>query len=444
MTGKMKTPDSDEDVVELAAFVHTMSGGKIKDCTNEMAFDVQSKRVKFGTFAVMAKAGELWGCVNNADVTIKMDIKSFTSGNVPAYGAGLIAACEDPEDIINITGCTNNGDVVITLDNNKSGISKAGFAGIIGFVSGAVTDKYPKLVDCTNNGHVSLAFVTPYIGIAKAQYSVGGIVGFSASLEESATDKSGKAIPVGYSWISDTDADHSYICLENCMNTGNIRNNTTSAGSSEEYQVKVYTGGIAGTLIGLKGKHAEVRNCRNTGSVVPHTVEDGGIRYGRSTICGVCGGLLGLGGYVDITGGEVNASVGTAGNYSFAVAGVMGVAISKFLIDGLDVNTSIQKATSYYSPSEHALAFTNMTDKINTDLGGSVISNCRFAGSLTISTNKSVKTVQYPTIIAEPAAAEEVNYITTANYSANLYPATYTKGGVTCNGNSYWSNPSQQ
>ena len=147
---------------------------------------------------------------------------------------------------------------------------------------------------------------------------------------------------------------------------------------------------------------------------------------------------------MNITGGEVNASIGTAGNYSFAVAGVMGVAISKFLIDGLDVNTSIQKATSYYSPSEHALAFTNMTDKINTDLGGSVISNCRFAGSLTISTNTSVKTVTYPTIIAEPAAAEEVNYITTANYSANLYPATYTKGGVTCNGNSYWSNPSQQ
>lgn len=444
MKGKMKTPDSDEDVVELAAFVHTMSGGKIEDCTNEMAFDVQSKRVKFGTFAVMAKAGELWGCVNNADVTIKMDIKSFKSGNVPAYGAGLIAACEDPEDIINITGCTNNGDVVITLDNNKSGISKAGFAGIIGFVSGAVTDKYPKLVDCTNNGHVSLSFVTPYTGIAKAQYSVGGIVGFSASLEESATDNSGKAIPVGYSWISDNDADHSYICLENCMNTGNIRNNTTSAGSSEEYQVKVYTGGIAGTLIGLKGKHAEVRNCRNTGSVVPHTVEDGGIRYGRSTICGVCGGLLGLGGYVDITGGEVNASVGTVGNYSFAVAGVMGVAISKFLIDGLDVNTSIQKATSYYSPSEHALAFTNMTAKINTDLGGSVISNCRFAGSLTISTNNSVKTAEYPKTIEAPAAAEKVNYITTANYSANLYPETYTKGGVTCNGNSYWSNPSQQ
>ena len=146
---------------------------------------------------------------------------------------------------------------------------------------------------------------------------------------------------------------------------------------------------------------------------------------------------------MDITGGEVNASVGTAGNYSFAVAGVMGVAISKFLIDGLDVNTSIQKATSYYSLSEHALAFTNMTEKIKTDLAGSVISNCRFAGSLNISANEKVKTVTHPNIIAEPAAAE-VTYITTANYSANLYPATYTKGGVTCNGNSYWSNPSQQ
>ena len=443
MAGQMKTPDATKDSVEVSAFVHTISGGKIEDCVNEMVFKVDSKGVKFGTFAVMAKAGELWGCVNNADVTIKMDIKSFTSGYFPAYGAGLIAACEDPEDIINITGCTNNGDVVITLDNNKSGISKAGFAGIIGYVSGAVADKYPKLVDCTNNGHVSLSFVTPDVGITKTQYSVGGIVGFSASLEKSAADNDEKPIPVGYSWISDTDADHSYIYLENCMNTGNIRNNTTSAGKSEEYQVKVYTGGIAGTLIGLKGTHAEVRNCRNTGSVVPHTVEDGGIRYGRSTICGVCGGLLGLGGYVDITGGEVNASVGTAGNYSFAVAGVMGVAISKFLIDGLDVNTSIQKATSYYSLSEHALAFTNMTEKIKTDLAGSVISNCRFAGSLNISANEKVKTVTHPNIIAEPAAAE-VTYITTANYSANLYPATYTKGGVTCNGNSYWSNPSQQ
>ena len=443
MAGEMKTPDATKPLVEVAAFVHTISGGKMEDCVNEMAFNVESCRVIFGTFARTFSGGELNRCVNNADMTIRMDLTSHAGldmkkDDFKSFGGGLVATCFEPSSgCPQFNGCVNNGDLNISVRTAALGLARNGFAGILGYVSIKNRDCYPILTDCTNNGDVTLSFEdTPG---RKIQYSVGGVVGLSAALMmETSTSP---ANDVKYGAISTT-ADHYYIKLENCTNTGRINNNAVSSVTSAEINTKVYTGGIAGTLLGSGTNHAKIINCKNTGEVVPYSVKAN--NYTRASICGVCGGFLGLGGYVDIEGGVMNAKVGTAESRSFAAAGVIGLAVGKFTVKNMSVNANISMIqSSDYTENNHALAVTNSTKVIKSDLAGSEILDCAFSGSfLTICSGK---------YNSNPVMPTEIKYVTAADFAADgtvtpgvLVSGSYTKGGITMTGNTYWSNVNEQ
>ena len=421
--------------VELAAFVHTVSGGSIEDCTNEMVFDVSAKTVVFGAFARTLSAGQIVRCVNNADMNIMMDVTKATTTElqtIKSFGGGLVATCFSPSALVLVEDCVNNGDVNVTIDaGTAAGVNRAGFAGIMGYVSGSTTEKYPKLVNCTNNGNVQLSFVENVSSRAKAQYSVGGIVGLAAGVAASASGLNTGALSAVDS------GKHCYMYLDSCTNTGRVQNNATSSGDSADPTIKIYTGGIAGTVIGLgEATPTKIINCINTGEVVPYSVKVN--PYQRAAICGVCGGFLGLGAYVDIEGGMMNASVGTAENHSFAAAGVIGLAWSKFSIKSLKVNANISRVQSTdHVADNHALAVTNSTSKIKTDLTGSVISDCSFAGSFFIGT-----TAKYTD---KPVVPTNVEYVTADDIlsGAKIVSASYTKGGITMENNVYWTESNQ-
>ena len=422
--------------VELAAFVHTVSGGSIEDCTNEMVFDVSAKTVVFGAFARTLSAGQIVRCVNNADMNIMMDVTKATTDDlktIKSFGGGLVATCFSPTALVLVEDCVNNGDVNVTIDaGTAAGVNRAGFAGIMGYVSGSTTEKYPKLVNCTNNGNVQLSFVENVTSRAKAQYSVGGIVGLAAGVAAST------ASGLNTGALSAVDSGkHCYMYLDSCTNTGRVQNNATSSGDSADPTIKIYTGGIAGTVIGLgESTPTKIINCVNTGEVVPYSVKVN--HYQRAAICGVCGGFLGLGAYVDIEGGMMNAKVGTAETHSFATAGVIGLAWSKFSIKSLKVNANISRVQSTdHTADNHALAVTNSSIKIKTDLTGSVISDCSFAGSFFIGT-----TAKYTD---KPVVPTNVEYVTADDIlsGAKIVSVSYTKGGITMENNVYWTESNQ-
>ena len=434
MAGTMRS-SSETANVELAAFVHTVSGGSIEDCTNEMVFDVSAKTVLFGAFARTLSAGQIVRCVNNADMTIMMDVTKATTDDlktIKSFGGGLVATCFSPTALVLVEDCVNNGDVNVTIDaGTAAGVNRAGYAGILGYVSGSTTENYPRLVNCTNNGNVQLSFVENVSSRAKAQYSVGGIVGLAAGVAASASGLNTGALSAVDS------GKHCYMYLDSCTNTGRVQNNATSSGDSADPTIKIYTGGIAGTVIGLgEATPTKIINCVNTGEVVPYSVKVN--PYQRAAICGVCGGFLGLGAYVDIEGGMMNAKVGTAETHSFATAGVIGLAWSKFSIKSLKVNANISRVQSTdHVADNHALAVTNSTSKIKTDLTGSVISDCSFAGSFFIGT-----TAKYTD---KPVVPTNVEYVTADDIlsGAKIVSVSYTKGGITIENNVYWTESNQ-
>ena len=429
LAGNLKYENLETSQIEVSSFVYTLSGGEIENCVNRMQFDVKARTVIFGSFARTITAGTMSGCVNEADMNIYMSVAENTAG-AKSFGGGLVATCFSPTGVSLLENCENRGNVTVTMkvdEDGKGGVGRAGFAGVLGYVSGATSEKYPKLINCTNSGQVKL--LSEGAAAVKTQYSVGGIVGLSAGLP-----KSLDGFTYQYSSL-DISATNCYLYMENCVNTGLIQNNATSSCGSAEYHGKIYTGGIAGTVLGIKENHAKIINCTNKGEVLPYTVNAD--PYYRAAVCGVCGGILGAGGNVDIEGGEVNAKIGSGKTHSFATAGVIGLALSKFSIKGLKVKADITRiAANDISPDDHALAVTNNTSKFKTDLSGSEISGCSFAGSFALSA-----TASYDTRNADntPVPPSEVVPVTETDIASGqkIVSASYTKGGITLKDNTF-------
>ena len=329
---------------------------------------------------------------------------------------------------------SNNGNLNISVKTAGLGLARAGFAGVLGYISLKSENYYPILKNCTNNGDVTFSFEDS--SNKQMQYSVGGIVGLSAALISTKSDT--PRSDVKYGAIS-TSTSHYHVQIENCTNSGRINNNATSnAAPASEINAKIYTGGIAGTLLGSSTNHAKIINCKNTGEVVPYSVKVN--PYSRASICEVCGGFLGLGGYVDIEGGVMNAKVGSAQSRSFATAGIIGLAAYKFSIKDMKVNANISMIQSddKYTRNNHALAVTNSTEILKTDLSGSEITGCQFAGSFLISCSGTYNSA--------PVIPTEITHVTADDFPAgtNVVSKSYTKGGITMSDNTYWSNVNAQ
>ena len=175
-----------------------------------------------------------------------------------------------------------------------------------------------------------------------------------------------------------------YLEIEDCVNSADLYNNSISRCGSHDIQKKVYTGGIAGAVFGQKEKPAVLTNCTDTGNIIPYIGP-----FVRQAFPAVCGGLVGIGGYLDITGGKVEATIGTDKAFTYALAGVIGTALTTFTISGVEVTVDILKVdTSSYSVDNHALAVT-CYEKIGAawkSVSGSKVEKCKFSGSYAVTT----------------------------------------------------------
>ena len=213
---------------------------------------------------------------------------------------------------------------------------------------------------------------------------VGGIVGIAANYSAE------------YHALSTPKVDNGMdVTLKDCDNSGDIRNDAYSNANLSSSNVKVYTGGLAGALIGKDAKRALVSGCTVSNcSLIPYDVVGGSDRAGY---CGVVGGMIGFGGYVDIENCESSPIIGTGRRQSVSFAGVLGFAMKPF-----SIKDSKFWAEGYFSrlqsyTNNRAVAavvpkyYYDVTDKKYKamspagDVSGSSLSNCQIGGLLNTS-----------------------------------------------------------
>ncbi len=361
------------EAAALVPFADVLEGGTLEYCTNKVNISIEScvADAAFAGFVKTAKGGTIRGCVNEGNISVVSDCSS-TSRSI--YGGGFVAMATDLSSQLLVNDCTNKGSIYVKVsvpvESMSLGAKDVGVGGIIGRIHSGDTDKYVKISDCTNEKELKLDCCEATSKAATYQYSLGGIVGLSASL-------------TGSKLVSPVSKDSYYLVVENCSNTAPLYHNSITRCGSGDIDSKIFTGGIAGALFGLKDNHAVISGCTNTGAVVPYI---GG--YYRQAFMSVCGGLVGVGGYLDITGGKVDAVVGSTGAFSFAQAGIIGTVLTTFSISGVEVSVDIQMAEAEkYTLDNYALAVTsNKIFKSSLmSLSGSKIEKCRFKGSFAIS-----------------------------------------------------------
>ena len=401
------------EVAALVPFVDVLDGGRLEKCPNKVNITIESctHDAAFAGFVKTAKGGTISGCVNEGNISVVSDC---LSGDRIAYGGGFVASVESLNAGFLIDDCNNNGAVTLKVLTDGTKSSKmSGIGGFIGRVASGDKEKFVTVKDCDNAGEIR-DDCTVTKKAPTRQYSLGGIVGVSAALLENGLLNN---------------ADGFYIVLEGCSNKAQLTNNMVSGAGSNVVDSKVNTGGIVGCVFGRTGNHALIKDCENTGDIVPYI----GV-YPRQPFSGVCGGLVGTGGLVDIQGGQVNAVIGTTQAFSYANAGIIGVVLKTFSITGVKVSADVRMVMAdTYTNDNFALAVTNHK-KITAawrKLSDSEITGCEFSGSYTVSLgyyNKDAVTI--------PAAGTPVS-ITEEDFNDFIVSKSYTGTDIKLSDNKY-------
>ena len=358
-----------------APFVKNLcAGAKLTNCTNEMnvKFNITSGPLYIGGIAaIMIKqdsgeetSTELTGCVNKGSIIGTGD---FTAANGTVAIGGIIgdirsAGGDVPYDAT-FKDCSNEGEInfapIPPANNTTTGMKLCGIGGIVGYIrSGQVLE----FENCDNTGDITLSakYMTNEKGMKAYAISMGGIIGFG-------TANSGS----GYQTTEGFD-----ISLVDCDNSGVLHNCGDNYSTSSETVNKVYTGGLAGSLMGLsKEAKATVKNCTNTGKIFTYDLVTGDqtVISARPAYNAVAGGLVGFGGNLDIQDCTITAQIGNGKRPMVAWGGVIGYVVAPFRVFNLnlELNGYYQRLSTYkYSRSVIA----NVPVKgITADIAGSTV-----------------------------------------------------------------------
>ena len=121
------------------------------------------------------------------------------------------------------------------------------------------------------------------------------------------------------------------LVLSNCDNSGTVYNCGINYSATGESHNKVYTGGIAGSLIGTAEKRARLDSCRNTGNLIPYDLT-GADASTRALYSQVAGGLIGYGGNVDMDACFSSCTIGNGKRQMYCLAGAIGLVIRPFSV----------------------------------------------------------------------------------------------------------------
>ena len=383
LAGKLTLGDEGAPLANILAV-----GGTVSSCTNEMAvtFEVND-HAYVGGLIKFAKGGYIEGCVNNGVITVKVDI-SGADKNV-AVG-GLVSQIYAGSEAVSLKDCKNTSDVILapkSATDASKGMKVCGLGGVVGWLreAGSVT-----LDNCDNAGNVTFSAeqISSVTGTKAYSICVGGVLGIAAPQSTS-----------GY--LTTPSATNGFdISLSNCDNTGVVYNcGVVYNGESKTTQLKlnqrVFTGGLAGSMLGKEADYAMLSNCKNTGKVYTYDLT-GENASTQACASAVCGGLVGFGGYLDMNECTVNCTMGNGKRGVMSYGGVIGCVVMPFNLTESNVFVSgyFQRAPNYRNNRAivavaPVLWGDDAANKMNIapNITGSKITNCKIGGSVKSSTS---------------------------------------------------------
>lgn len=317
---------------EDAPFVKNIhAGAKISGCTNNMnvTFNIKTHCYVTGIAAVAVRCDtegmeslEISNCTNNGSITGTVDVSSANYNVAVAGILGDIRAGTGTVlyDVL-LKNCTNNGEIKVSPksgDDSTNGMLLCGVGGIVGYLRNS---KSITLDNCDNTKPITLSAenISSETGLKAGATAVGGIIGIG-------TNASGGLSLTGQK-----------IKLLNCNNSATIYNCAVNASAGEESDNKVYTGGLAGALVGKSDNYAAITSCSSTGDVYTYDI-CGSDAATTSATSAVAGGFIGFGGYLNMDKCTVACQLGNGYRQSVAWGGVIGFAMRPFNLTNSTVN----------------------------------------------------------------------------------------------------------
>lgn len=428
-----------------APFVTNLyAGAKITGCTNNMdvTFDHKTHCYVTGIAAIAVRNDtegpevlEISNCSNNGKIEGTVDV---SSANYNTAVAGIIgdvrASVGDFHYSLVLTDCKNTAPITLSPksgDTATYGMPACGVGGIIGYVRSAVSI---TLTNCDNSGDITVKAdqIVSETGLKATATAVGGIIGIGSGI-------SGGKLPL-------TGIDYT---LTGCDNSGKIYNCMVNASADKESCNKVYTGGLAGALVGKSDKFAKITSCTNIGDIYTYDL------FGPSSAStpgtsAVGAGFIGFGGNLEMSGCTVNCTLGNGKRPVVSWGGVIGFAMRPFTLRDSDVYVTgyfqrlitykLNRAmvavmpTYYLTPEEVS---TKMDPAPS--LTGTVVENCRIGGHLrtsgtTLATDDKSEITGLATNLFTSETSAENNIVAGTGYSTNKNCGlTFDKAKI-----SYW------
>ena len=345
LTGEIRNLTLDGELnlsnAEDAPFVkHISAGAKMTGCTNNMNvnFDIKTHCYVTGIAAVALRNDteglgglEISDCTNNGTITGTIDVSS-ASYNVAIAGIlGDVRASVGNFDYdVVLTNCKNTAPITLSPKSGTGstyGMTVCGVGGILAYVRSA---KSMTLNNCDNSGAITVTadYIQSETGLKATPTAVGGIVGLGTGAGSNKLAMSG----VDFTLID-------------CDNTGTVYNCMVNASTPDQGANKVYTGGLAGALMGSSAKYATIKNCTNTGDVFTYDicsddVPKPAVVSKAPVYCAVLGGFIGFGGHLDMQECVVNCQIGNGKRPVVSWGGVIGYTVRPFKLKDLTLTYS--------------------------------------------------------------------------------------------------------
>ena len=388
LTGEVVTED-ERPVVACAPLAGSLDGGNISGCVNNMTVVVGTMdepleaHIYVSGLVSKMTAGTIENSVNNAAVDVSVNVHN-TVFEVAVAGVVADVNVADPQQTINLTGCSNKGALTLVphltfqsaAATRDKGMQVCGFGGVAGWLR---NEGAYELTDCDNSGEITIDGhkIGHKNGNTPFTIAVGGVLGLGA--------------PCSAGFIVLDEYEKYDVTLTRCSNTGLVYNCGVNYSSTTESNNKVLTGGLAGAIMGTGGSYAKVVGCESKGPVITYDyttdLEDEGVIIStRPQYCAVTGGLVGLGGYVDIDKSTIICQVGNGKRQLVAWGGVIGFALRPFRFKNstLDATGYFQRLDAYKGnravvavvPVKYS---TNKEMKPAPKVEGSIIAGCSLA-----------------------------------------------------------------
>ena len=423
---------------EGAPLVNTLAkGGKITGCTNKMTVTFEAADHAYvGGLVKIMQGGTVEGCTNEGEITVNLDLSSADKNTAVA---GVVAQINASSNAVTIKNSSNIAVITLAPKSTGKGMKVCGLGGVVGWVraGGAIV-----LDNCDNEGNVTLSseFVSSTTGTAAYAICVGGVIGIGTPQN---TD--------GY--LSTPNETNGFdIALSHCDNKGTVYNcasvyvgETTT--TKKQTNKRVFTGGLAGSLLGKADDYVSLVSCTNTGEVYTYDLT-GDKASTQPCYSSVTGGFIGFGGYLDMDDCTVNCTMGNGKRAVMSYGGVIGCAVRPFNLKNSDVFvTGFYQRISNYQGNRAVVAAvpvlfgTTATNTMNIapTIDGSTITNCNIGASVktsgsALSTANGEKTDDcssaLTTTIFNSESKTSDNLVCGQGFTANT--------GVTITGYTYW------